>query len=103
MFLLVLAFSFLAAQIVMKNREVFADDDCLVESEGYECEEDIGILEEIQTDKDIFTIESGEIWKIRKAEQDRKKSKSWLQKVDIKESIFSKIRNYMPEKIIKLP
>ena len=100
MFLLVLAFSFLAAQIVMKNREVFADDDCLVESEGYECEEDIGILEDIQTDKDIFTIESGEI---RKAEQDRKKSKSWLQKVDIKESISRKIRNYMPEKIIKLP
>ena len=95
MFLLVLAFSFLAAQIAMKNREVFADDDCLVESEGYECEEDIGILEDIRTDTDIFTIESGEIWNIKKAEQERKKSRSWLQKLDIKENIS--------RKIIKLP
>ena len=95
MFFLVLAFSFLAAQIVMKNREVFVDDDCLVEYEGYECDEDIDILEEIEKDKDVFTIESGEIWNIKKAEQERKKSRSWLQKLDIKENIS--------RKIIKLP
>ena len=95
MFFLVLVFSFLVAQIVMKNREVFADDDCLVECEGYECDKDVDILEGIETDKDIFTIESGEMWKNRKAEQDRKKSKSWLQKVEMKESISRKVLNCM--------
>ena len=53
MFLLVLAFSFLAAQIVVKNREVFADEDGLMECEVYECGEEIDVAEEIDDYKEV--------------------------------------------------
>ena len=62
MFLLVLAFSFLAAQIVVKNREMFDREECLVEcGDGEfdeEIDEEINALDGIDTDKDIFIIQT---------------------------------------------
>ena len=62
MFLLVMAFSFMVAQIVMKNREDFADEEgYLINCEG---EDTMEVLEEVKSDKDIFFIGSSNNYKI---------------------------------------
>ena len=63
MFLLVMAFMFLSARLVMKNREVCKDeDDCLLECQGCRISEENDDLEEIEADNDIFIIQTGDIW-----------------------------------------
>ena len=99
MFLLVLAFSFLAAQIMMKNREVFADEDVLLECEGYDCGDEIDVKEEIETDRNIFIIQTDEALE-NEVSTSFKISRNLMKTVNIKEKISSKILNLMCEKII---
>ena len=101
MFLLVLAISFLAAQILVKNREVFADEDGLMECEVYECGEVIDVSEEIETDRDIFIIQTDEGLG-NKVDNSLQISANWTKTVNIKEQISSKILNFMSEKMVKL-
>ena len=65
MFLLVMAFSYMVAQIVMKNREDFTDEEgYLINCEGHCGEDTMEVLEEVKSDKDIFFIGSRNNYKI---------------------------------------
>ena len=101
MFLLVLAISFLAAQIVVKNREMFDREECLVECDDCEFDEEIDALEGIGTDKDIFIIQT-ENEKTNQARPGNKASSSWMQRIRIKDLISKKMVGILPEKILKL-
>ena len=98
MFLLVMAFMFISARLVMQNREVCVDeDDCLLECQGCGISEENDDLEEIEADNDIFIIQTGDIWE--KAKQiKRERSKSWMQKGKINNNILSKMLKFFPEK-----
>ena len=93
MFLLVLAFSFLAAQIMMKNRDVIADEDVLVECEGYECGDDIDVKEEIETDGDIFIIQTEDALE-NEVSNSIKISANWMKTGN---TMSRKILNFMSE------
>ena len=57
MFLLVLTFTFIAAQMVMRKKEVFADEeDYLIKGDNCEANQEIDGLEEEESDSDIFVI-----------------------------------------------
>ena len=98
MFLLVLALVFLSAQLVMKNREVCANqDDYLLECQGCGSSEENDDLEEIEADNDVFIIKTGDIG--QKAKQIKsERSESWMQEVKINNNVLSKMLNFLPEK-----
>ena len=98
MFLLVLAFSFLAAQIVVKNREMFDREECLVECDDCEFDEEIDALEGIETDKDIFIIQT-ENEKTNQARLGNKASVSWMERNRIKDQISKKMVGILPKKM----
>ena len=100
MFLLVLAFSFLAAQSVVKNREMFDRAECLVDYDDCECDEEIDALDGIDTDKDIFIIQT-ENEKTNQARPDNKASASWMERIRIKHQISKKMVGILPKKMIK--
>ena len=67
MFLMVLAFSFMVTQILMKNKEGFTDEeDYLVECEGHDEEDPTEVLEEVKSDKDIFIIETSDDYRMKR-------------------------------------
>ena len=65
MFLMVLAFSFMVTQILMKNKEEYSEEEgYLVESEGHDEEDTKEVTEEAKSDKDIFVIGSSNNYRI---------------------------------------
>ena len=100
MFLLVLAFSFLAAQIVVKNREIFDREECLVKFDDCEFDEEIDALEGINTDKDIFIIQT-ENEKTNQARPGNKASASWMERIRIKDQISMKMVGLLPKKMTR--
>ena len=67
LFLMVLAFSFMVTQILMKNKEGFTDEeDYLVECEGHDEEDPTEVPEEVKSDKDIFIIETSDDYRMKR-------------------------------------
>ena len=65
MFLMVLAFSFMVTQILMKNKEEYSEEEgYLVDCEGPDEEDTIEVTEEAKSDKDIFVIGSSNNYRI---------------------------------------
>ena len=65
MFLMVLAFSFMVTQILMKNKEEYSEEEgYLVDCEGHDEEDSIEVTEEAKSDKDIFVIGSSNNYRI---------------------------------------
>ena len=108
MFLLVLVFIFLAAQIMVKNRERIGDEeeDGLIEFDG--CHNNDGIDTLVGVDKEIFFINPSENMmsvETSSSFQDKSEIKvrnSLIQSLKLKERVSMGISNWLPEKFMKL-
>ena len=109
MFLLVLVFSFLAAQLLVKKREGFGDqEDALLEFD--DCRHNNGIVpkEGRGEDQDIFFIRDTEdVMNVKtkysfQAKGDSNPPVSLLQRLGLKDKVSNKINRQLHEKITKL-
>ena len=108
MFLLVLVFIFLSAQIMVKNSERIGDEeDGLVVFDDCQYNDGIDTLVGEDTDKDIFFINPGENMMNVETSSSIQNSEikvrnSLMQSLRLNERVSMQINGWLPEKIIKL-